>query len=181
MKTILSLIGIAMLFCSGCAVTPNTDANITLIAEVGTSSALLGYGQKYPGQEVAAAQAGYEVALAINTAAKNGVSLYEIDQLAQDYAKQNDPQYSAIMVELITLVEVDAGYTPPPPGTANPTPPSTQPSTGVLQEYLVDASQGVMTACLLETGGTPSATATSIDRRGKSSIVVRHLMWIPKQ
>ncbi len=173
---------IAFLAMVGCAITPNgtapvvTDAFIVGNAE---GFARIGLAAIPPADQVAGAQLGYEVALAINSAATNGVSQAAILALAQKYLGQADPTWGPAIGGFITLIMTDAAlYSNTSVST---TAPSTQPSTGQFQEFLVDASQGVENACLSIPGvGTPSSTALSLEQGGSGGIVVKHFSWTPK-
>lgn len=174
-----SILAFGFSLLGGCTINPQTgqtiinDADATLAASLATTSYIaLGV----PAAEQApAAQAVYEVASAVNIAAKNGISLSEIDTLAQTYLHESNPGYSAIIGDVILLIESGAQ-----PSVANGAPPSTQPSTGDVQELLIDVSQGAMNGCLVYTGATPTAETMGLEQRGESSIVVRHFRWIPK-
>lgn len=167
----------------GCSVNPQgqtviNDQAVTLTASVAATSGFiaLSANQQTAVEVIPAAQLTYEVASAVNTAAKGGVPLAQIDALAKTYINQANPGYAALVGYTVDLIEVAAQ-----PNISSGGVPSTQPSSGDVQELLIDASQGVMNAALVYTGGVPSTSAAmGVEYRGGPSIVVRHFRWMRK-
>jgi hypothetical protein len=180
MKRINAILVMALLaLASGCATTPggSTAINDQLLVLNTQGIAGLGIAALPVADQAPAAQAGYEVALAINTAAKNGISPADLAALANDYLGKVAPAYSNEIATLIAMILDDAQAISGSPATAEP---STQPSAGEFQEAVEDISQGVMNACLPLANATPTADVMSVESHPGSKIVVRHLRWTPR-
>lgn len=181
MKGISSFFICTMLaLAGGCAVQPGSSAPVindqfTIdSASLSTTAALTALGASEPVAQAPAARDVYEVANAVNQAAKTGISLADVQALAQSYLTKWNSPYDALAGKLVNMIFDQI---------AAQVPATTQPSSSILagtaQELAIDLSQGVMNGSLPFAGGVPAATLMGAENRPGLVITVRHYEWKP--